>query len=181
MRKVSRVVRRAAVTAFAGVLCLAGAAMAQTVTVPDAGDDMGYPADIQSVRVAHTADHVRVIVNHRDLIDDGLTGARVYFDTDAKRPGPEYVLLGGLYKGTDYGLFRARSNWRPKGTPVSDCDYALRLRFATERTLVNIDPSCFGDPEEVRVGVFVSTDGRRGTKTDWLSGERALTDWVARG
>ena len=181
MRNFSLLSQLAAIAAFAGVLGVAGPAVAQAVTTPDAPNDMGSSADLRSARVAYTQDRVRVGLVHDDLVDDGLTGAKIYFDTNPDRRGPEYVMVAGLYQGTDYELFHARSNWQPKGSPVSGCDYILRLRFATERTLVSVSPECFGDPTEVRVGVFVSSDTESGTKVDWLSGERAFTDWVTRG
>ena len=181
MSTISRVTLIAATTATAGVLGIAGPAIAETVTTPDALNDMRHRADIQSVRIAHSADAVRVTIWHKDLAPDGLAGAKMYFDIDPDRPGPEYVLLAGLFDGTDYGLFRARRDWGIKGTPVSRCDYTLRLRYARETSVVTADPACFGDPSKVRVGLRLSADTAHGTKVDWLSGRRTLSDWAVRG
>jgi hypothetical protein len=170
----------AVATAAACVVATAGPATAATWTGKDAPNDMGYIADIQSVRIVHTANVVRVTIRHKDLTRSGVAGAGIYFDTDPRRRGPEYVLGSGLYDRTDHALFRTRPNWKSSGVMVEDCGVRVRLNFAKDTSVFTTSDDCFGNPARVRVAVRVSTTEDVGAdKEDWLMGKRRFTRWIA--
>lgn len=167
-----------ALLATAAVVVSAGGAMAETARVVDAPDDMGHPADVASATVRYTSDAVVVRVRHDDLRRRGSAGLSVFYDTDAARKGPEFVLGGGLFEGTDYLLTGARG-WKSNNKPV-ECSYRMRVNFTKDVSVVRMDRGCFDDAAQVRVAVRVS--GESAAAGEWLDdwvGERRWGGWLA--
>ncbi len=146
--------------------------------------DLDHGVDLRSVVVEHGGRNVVVTTTHADLQESYLTGSSgaVFIDTDPTDTGPEYVLAGGYFVGTDYVLLTtdgfAHSTW---GEPV-DGSYRMRVDYDTEQVRMRISRAAIGSPEQVRVAVRVAgtrPDGRD-TKKDWLGAPRSFTDWVGR-
>ncbi len=146
--------------------------------------DLDHGVDLRSVVVEHGGRNVVVTTTHADLQESYLTGSSgaVFIDTDPTDTGPEYVLAGGYFVGTDYVLLTtdgfAHSTW---GEPV-DGSYRMRVDYDKEQVRMRISRAAIGSPEQVRVAVRVAgtrPDGRD-TKKDWLGAPRSFTDWVAR-
>lgn len=164
------------VVSASAVVFSAGLASAETAQVTDAPRDMGHHVDVQSVTVRHTAQDVVVRVRHEDLRRHGNAGLSVFFDTEADRKGPESVLGGGLFDGTDY-LLTGASGWRSDNTMV-ECSYRMRVNFAKDVSVVRADRGCFDDAFEVRVAVRASGEaGSRKWRYDW-AGDRRWGDWL---
>jgi hypothetical protein len=135
------------------------------------------------VVVDHTADNLVVTTTHTNLRETFRSGSggAVFIDTDPADAGPEYVLVGGYFVGTDYALLHtdgfADSTWgrRVKGS------YRMTVDYDRERVRTRISRAAIGSPEQVRVAVRVAgtrTDGSS-TPRDWLGEPRSFTDWVA--
>lgn len=154
----------------------AGAASAETARVADEVGDMGHYVDVSSVTVRHTADEVVVRVRHEDLRRNGSAGLSVFYDVDASRKGPEFVLSGGLFDGTDY-LLTGASGWKSNNEMVR-CSYRMRVKYAKDVSVVRIDRGCFDDVMQVRVAVRASGEAASGAwRYDW-AGERRWGDWL---
>lgn len=154
-----------------------------SVTVSDSRTDMlGHGADIFSVRVAHR-DAVRVVVQHRDLVPSWKPAASgtIYLDTDRATRGPDFALVAGLYSGTGYTMhpthgWRIRYGQQVRGT------YRMTLRYAVDRTVLEVSRRALGNPEKVRASVHTAGDDQQGHEIhDWLRRANSFTPWVARG
>jgi hypothetical protein len=176
----------AALSAAALTVGLAGPANAERYGVDD-GLDTFHGSDILSMSVLHGDENVRVITHHHGLRRDPRTGSggRVYFDTDKRDKGPEYVLVGGFTAGTDYVLSEtegfAPDQW---GDPVEQGDYVMRISYRNDRVRIVVSRAALGDPDEVRVAVRASgnrTDGTSHGLVDWVGKPRWFTPWLARG
>lgn len=184
MRLRSRVragVATALVATLAGVAVVlsAGVASAETARVVDALGDVAHPVDISTVTVRHTDRAVVVRVRHEDLRRRGSAGLSVFVDSDAARNGPEFVLGGGLFEGTDYLLTGARG-WRSDNRVV-ECSYRMRVNWDRDLSVVRMDRGCFDDAERVRVAVRASGETEPGSTqwvTDW-AGEARWGDWLS--
>ncbi|MFC0221943.1 hypothetical protein [Nocardioides zeicaulis] len=178
-------------TTSLGAAALALAALALTQVAPasaatltaDDPRDLGHGVDLRSVEVQHGGRNVVVTTTHADLVPDyrsGSSGA-VFLDTDPADPGPEFVLAGGYFSGTDYVLLTtdgfARGSW---GEPVEG-SYRMRVDYDADQVRTRIARSALGSPDEVRVAVRVAGTRPDGTDTrpDWLGAPRSLTDWGA--
>jgi hypothetical protein len=161
-------------------LGVAGPASAQTTTVVDGADATASLSDIRRVAVAPQIDKVVVRTTFTDLTTDSVAGLRINIDTDAARVGPEFVLVSGLGDGTDYFLLEAR-DWRVVGEPLT-CSHILRIDWDTDVARFAASRACLGNPDQVRVGVRM-TDAYDSSHpvTDWMTGYRAWTPWMARG
>ncbi|KRF17329.1 hypothetical protein ASG90_08530 [Nocardioides sp. Soil797] len=172
----------AAAATAAAVLVPATSAQAETTRVNDGADATGSLTDIQVLRVRHGSDQVRVSASFTDLRkhSDGSAGAAVFIDTRSGRKGPEFVLLTGLEYATDYQLVKVR-NWKPVGEPLN-CDHKVSLKYQQDVMKFRADRSCFANPAKVRVAMRMDdhSDGSH-VITDWVSGRRKFTDWLARG
>lgn len=176
----------AGLAATAALALLAGTtapAAAAALTVTD-GDDSAISADIDTVRVVHRVDRIRVTVSFDDLVEDArerTQGISVFFDTDAADRGPEFRLGGGLNSGTDYQLSRVEG-WSSRGRFLRRCDYLGRISWTRDTVTYLVDPPCFGDVESLAVAVKAGESTRRtGERTDWLGEERAFAAPVSRG
>lgn len=166
---------------FVTGLLVPAPATAETVTVPD-GDDTRILADIQKVRVVHSAARVRVRIAFDDLMKrpkKRSQGISVFIDTDHSDKGPEYHFTGGLNAGTDYVLSRV-DNWADDGEHVTGCHQRLRINWRKDFAVATIGRACLGDPSTIRVAVK-SGEWRKGkgTRYDWLTGRRAFTGPLA--
>ncbi|HET6626067.1 MAG TPA: hypothetical protein VFG63_06725 [Nocardioidaceae bacterium] len=167
-----------------GSVALSGAATAQTSTFRDAHGDMaGHGADIHNVRVVN-AKAVRVRVQHADLVRSYKSGSsiKVYLDTDRGERGPEFVFVGGTFRGADYALQRVE-NWKvenPSAVPLQS-SYLMRLDYADDVARIRFSRAALGNPDEVRVAVKTGGDLDGRQVVDWLHGRRDFTRWVARG
>ena len=169
-----------ALAALATLTTLAGPAVAAERTVSDP-DDIGPGVDLRQVRVVNDQE-VRIIAHHDDLRPHAASaGMTVYLDTDATRRGPEFAFSAGLVDGTDFALSRA--GWSGDGTRVGGegCSYRLRIDYARDISRVRIARGCLDDPAQVRVAVRATGGANGDLQTDWLTGRRAFTGWVARG
>lgn len=145
--------------------------------------DLGHGVDLRSVEVQHGGRNVVVTTTHTDLVESfrsGSSGA-VFLDTDPSDPGPEYVLLGGYFVGTDYALVSTDGFARSAvGEPVEG-SYRMTVDYERDQVRMRISRDAIGDPDEVRVAVRVAGSRPDGssTKRDWLGDPRSFTDWVA--
>jgi hypothetical protein len=146
--------------------------------------DIDHGVDLRSVVVEHKADNVVVTTTHTNLRPSFRSGSggAVFLDTDPTDTGPELVLVGGYFRGTDYQLLHtdgfAQRTW---GEPA-DGSYRMRLDYQKEHVRMRISRATLGSPAEVRVAVRVSGTRRDGTSnglTDWLGEPRSFTEWVA--
>jgi hypothetical protein len=177
--------------ALLSTVSLTIAALALTQLAPANADsigvtdpqDLGHGVDLRSVEVQHGGRNVVVTTTHADLVESfrsGSSGA-VFYDTDRSSPGPEFVLAGGYFVGTDYALLTTRgfatSKW---GEPVEG-SYGMRIDYDADQVRMRIARTVMGAPDEVRVAVRVagSRPGGGNTRTDWLGEPRSFTDWVA--
>lgn len=157
-------------------------ANADSVGVSDP-QDLGHGVDLRSVEVQHGGRNVVVTTTHTDLVESfrsGSSGA-VFIDTDPTDPGPEYVLAGGYFVGTDYTLLStegfASSAW---GDPVEG-SYRMKVDYDRDQVRMRISRDAIGSPDAVRVAVRVggSKPNGRNTRRDWLGAPRSFTEWVA--
>lgn len=145
--------------------------------------DLGHGVDLRSVEVQHGGRNVVVTTTHTDLVESfrsGSSGA-VFLDTDPSDPGPEYVLLGGYFVGTDYALVSTDGFARSAvGEPVEG-SYRMTVDYERDQVRMRISRDAIGNPDEVRVAVRVAGSRPDGssTKRDWLGDPRSFTDWVA--
>lgn len=167
-------------------LALAGAASAEPYAIDDPRDT-SHGSDILALEVRNGLENLNVITTHVNLRRDPASGSggAVYVDTDEADPGPEFVLVGGYFAGTDYQLLETEGfghkNW---GDPVQHGDYIMRINYRTEQVRVHISQAALGDPEKVRVAVRASgtrTDGTSHGLVDWVGKPRSYSLWVARG
>jgi hypothetical protein len=162
------------------LLLLAAPARADTRQFTDAVGDMTsgqqiHPGDIESVTVSHE-NRLRVTVRHNDLQPDYQVGASVFIDTDPGRPGPELVLTGGLFEGTDYYLTKAQ-DWKSAGEHLT-CFHRIALNYAEDTSTFIIGRSCLGDADQLSIASRVT--GPSMEAVDWLKGRRLFTPSVAR-
>ena len=145
--------------------------------------DLHHGVDLRSVVVDHKANNLVVTTTHTNLRETFRSGSggAVFIDTDPADPGPEYVVVGGYFVGTDYSLLHtdgfAGSTW---GDPVEG-SYRMTVDYDKERVRTRISRETLGSPEQVRVAVRVAgtrTDGSS-TRRDWLGAPRSFTEWVA--
>lgn len=178
-------------TTLLSAAALSVAALTLTQLSPATADGIGVsdPADLQhgvdlrSVVVDHNASNLVVTTTHTNLrrtFRSGSGGA-VFIDTDPADAGPEYVLVGGYFVGTDYSLLHtdgfAGSTW---GEPVEG-SYRMTVDYDKEQVRTRISRATIGSPSQVRVAVRVAgtrTDGSS-TPKDWLGEPRSFTEWVA--
>ena len=161
---------------------LAPAATADAIGVPDPAD-LQHGVDLRSVVVDHKANNLVVTTTHTNLRETFRSGSggAVFIDTDSADQGPEYVVVGGYFVGTDYSLLHtdgfAGSTW---GDPVEG-SYRMTVDYDKEQVRTRISRAALGSPEQVRVAVRVAgtrTDGST-TRRDWLGDPRSFTEWVA--
>ncbi|WP_067441818.1 hypothetical protein [Nocardioides jensenii] len=173
-----------ATTALATVALMpTPAANAESTAVNDGADATASLSDIHRVTANHAVSRLGVIVTFDDLRrhnTGGSSGATIYLDTKPARTGPEFALFTGLEDGTDYQLMRMR-NWRPFGEPKA-CDHTVGLNYTADTARFSVARSCIGLPAKVRVGVRM-VDHHDGSHviTDWMTGPRRYTSWLARG
>ncbi|NYE35467.1 hypothetical protein F4692_000571 [Nocardioides cavernae] len=164
------------------VLAQLAPANADSIGVSDP-KDLRHGVDLRSVQVEHRARNVVVTTTHTDLVESfrsGSSGA-VYLDTDPTDDGPEFVLLGGFFVGTDYTLVSTDGFARSDvGEPVEG-SYRMTVDYDREQVRMRISRKALGDPDEVRVAVRVAGTKPNGkdTRADWLGAPRSFTDWVA--
>lgn len=175
----------AALSATALTLALGGPASAASIGVKDPQDTF-HGSDLRAVQLINNDRNVVVVTNHTNLRRDPRTGSggAVYLDTDPDDRGPEVVLVGGFFEGTDYQLVRTEGFGVEKwGAPV-DGSYEMTVDYARERVRMRMSREALGRPEEVRVAVRIAgtrTDGTSTGLVDWLGEPRSFTSWVARG
>jgi hypothetical protein len=167
-------------------IALAGAAHAELYGIDDPQDTF-HGSDIRALQVRNGQDNVTITTYHSDLHRDPATGSsgRFYVDTNRSNTGPEYVLVGGFFEGTDYQLLHTEGfgveQW---GSPVRNGDYIMRVRYGLERVKVKISQGALRNRGDVRVAVRVSgtrTDGTSHGLVDWVGEPRSFTPWLARG
>jgi len=157
-------------------------ASADGIAVSDA-KDLGHGVDLRSVTVDHGGRNVVVTTTHTDLVESFRSGSSgsLFIDTDDANPGPEYVLTGGFFVGTDYHLVSTDGFARSAvGEPVEG-SYRMKVDYDQETVRFRIARDAIGSPEQVRVAVRVAGTRPNGssTRTDWLGEPRSFTDWVA--
>lgn len=142
--------------------------------------DSAHGSDLLELRVAHRAADVVVASTHRDLRRSPASGSggAVFYDTDPADRGPEFVLVGGWFAGTDYVLLEtegfATKQW---GEPVEAGTYRQRIAYRADRVVTVVSRESLGDPDQVRVAVRAS--GPSGD-VDWVGAPGAFTGWLDR-
>lgn len=181
MRTVPTLLTAVATAALAAAgLGLAAPAHADGVRLGDPSDT-GHGSDLLAVRVANRAAALVVTSTHDDLRRDPSSGSGglVYLDTDAADRGPEYVLAGGWFVGTDYVLLDTEGfGQRQWGEPV-DGSYEVTIDYAADTVRTRIAQPTIGTPDEVRVAVRASGPSR--ASVDWIGEPQSFTPWVSRG
>lgn len=173
----------ATLAAAALPLVLAGPAHAERYGIDDPRDTH-HGSDVLSMSVRHAGENVAITTTHDGLRRDPATGSggMFYIDTDRSDRGPEYVLVGGFYEGTDYTLLETEGFGRQQfGDPVEHGDYLMRVDYRAEQVRVRIHRPGIGNPEEVRVAVRVSgtrTDGTSHGLVDWVGKKHGFTPWL---
>ena len=180
-----RLTGTAVLSAATLALGLAAPATADSIGVTDP-QDTSHGSDLRAVHVKNGNHRVVVTTTHTNLRRDPRTGSggAVYLDTDRSDRGPEFVFVGGYFRGTDYQLlhtegFGARS-W---GEPV-DGAYGMRVDYADEHVRMRMSRAALDRPGRIRVAVRVAgtrSDGSGTELVDWLGEPRSFTPWVARG
>ena len=162
---------------------LAGTAHADRYGVDDTRDTF-HGSDILDLRVVNGPKNVHVTSTHDNLVRDFSSGSggRIYLDTDREDWGPEYVLVGGFFEGTDYTMLATEGfgakNWK---APVRGF-YEMTLDYAKEQTRMRISRRALAGADEVRVAVRVAGQRTDGSQVvDWLGAPRSFTPWVDRG
>lgn len=161
-------------------LGIAGPAHAAGVQLTDPSDT-SHGSDLLAVKVAHRQANLVVVTTHDDLrrSPSSGSGGLVYLDTDRADRGPEYVVVGGYFEGTDYVLLETEgfgvAQW---GEPVEG-SYELSIDYAADKVRTKIAQEAIGSPDEVRVAVKAS--GPSAATTDWVGAPKSFTPWVARG
>lgn len=186
MRKTAAVALTATALTTALTVALAGPASAEQYGVDDP-QDTSHGSDVVALQVRNGEENLAVTTYHVDLRRDPATGSAgtVYVDTDPDDRGPEYVLVGGFYEGTDY-LLRETDGFGPKhwGDPVSQGDYVMRVHYRKDQVRIRMSQAALGDPDRVRVAVRVSgtrTDGSSHGLVDWVGEPRSFSPWLDRG
>lgn len=176
----------AALSAAALTIGLAGPASADLYGIDDP-QDTNHGSDILAMQFRNGADNVHITTYHLGLRKDPKTGSggSFFIDTDRHDKGPEYVLAGGFFEGTDYVLVETEGFDADKwGDPVENGDYTMRVNYKKERVHVAISRAALGNPGKVRVAVRASgtrTDGTSTGLTDWVGKRREFTPWLKRG
>ena len=169
----------AGLSTAAVTLALAGPAHAELYGVDD-GNDSPHPSDLYSVSINHTESKLVIVTTHDDLTPNGSAGGQIFIDTDKADKGPEFVLVGGYFEGTDYALLEtegfATAKW---GERVEGGDYRQTVKYGADKVRTRISTETLGNPEEVRVAIRVSGNGKK--SVDWLGKARLWTMWLARG
>ncbi len=155
-------------------------AVAEQYGQDDPADATGSLTDIHAYGVNHRDDDVVVQVVFADLRRDSVAGLSVYFDTDKRSSGPEYVLGSGLGAGTDYTL-TPTDGWKPVEQPLS-CEHVVRLKWRTDLYRARLDRECLGSPDRLRISVKMRDDFDASHPiTDWAPDRRRFSQWVAQG
>lgn len=179
-----RILRTAAATlaATAALVASAGSAQAELYGIDDPAETTN-DSNIEALSVRNGLATVHVVVKHTDLRANGGVGGTTYIDTNRQDSGPEYVLTGGYFDGTDYVLLETEG-WPRKfwGGPVSTGDYSLQLNYKRDTVRLDISRKALGKPGKIRVTQH-SGETINGTEVDdWVGAFREWgTPWIARG
>lgn len=171
--------------AVSAILALAAPAAADTVVVKDPADT-GHGSDLRRVKVDYTPDAVTIVTKHTDLRRAPATGSggAVFIDTDPDDRGPEFVVAGGYFAGTDYALVHTDGFATAKWGDHVDSAFELDIHYRRDKvvTVIPVETLELADDAQVRVAVRASgtrTDGSRKGLTDWLGERREFTDWLS--
>lgn len=176
----------AALAAAALTLGPAGTAHAELYGLDDPQDTF-HGSDLRAVSIRNGDAKLRVVTTHENLRRDPRTGSggAVFISTDPDDPGPEYVFVGGFTSGTDYQLVHtegfAADKW---GGPVTQGYHEMEVNYRRDRVHFVMTRAAIGGADDVRIAVRVGgsrTDGTSHGLTDWLSGPRVFTRWIAKG
>jgi hypothetical protein len=173
---------QAAAVATMTTLALAAPASAEVANVFDGPDATGSLGDIQTVRIDHRAHNVIVTTTVADLrrtSDGGPSSLNIWFDTNPRRTGPEFVFGTGLQAGTDYQLLLAK-DWKAVGDPLT-CAHNAAFDWAGDQVVLTVSRGCLGSPANVRIAERMrdAFDGSH-VITDWMKGTRQFSRWVAK-
>ena len=177
-------IRRTAalVLAIACAAALAStSAYAEETVVNDGADATASLTDIRRVRVDHGDEQLTVRVSFPDLRRSADAGLNIFVDKNPQRRGPEFVLATPLFSGSDYALLRMR-RWKLVDGARVECDHVVTLKWKRDVLVFTAERGCFGDPDELRVGIRMrdAADPSHPV-TDWLIDRRAFTDWLSAG
>jgi hypothetical protein len=176
----------AAALAAAFAVAVPGPAHAELYGVDD-GQDTFHGSDILSLNVRNGAKNLNVTTTHDNLVPRPASGSggALFIDTDASDRGPEYVLVAGYTRGTDYQLLHTdgfrHQTW---GDPVENGDYIMRVNYKGDTVRVRISQAALHRPDAVRVSVRASgtrTDGTSMGLVDWVGKRRSWSLWIGRG
>lgn len=175
----------AALSAAALTIGLAGPASADLYGIDDP-QDTNHGSDILAMSFRNGMDNIHITTHHLGLRRDPKTGSggSFFIDTDRHDKGPEYVLSGGFFAGTDYALVETEGFDVAKWGDRVDGDYSMRVNYKKERVHVVISRAALGNPAKVRVAVRASgtrTDGTSKGLTDWVGKRRTFTPWIQQG
>lgn len=156
-------------------------AYAEEAVVNDGADAAASLTDIRRVRVDHGTEQLKVRVNFPDLRKKAAAGLTIYVDRNPRRRGPEFGLATPLFSGSDYALLRMK-RWKFIGTGPVECPYDVAFKWKRDVLVFTADRECFGDPDELRVGMRMRDQADPSHPvTDWLIGRRKFTDWLSAG
>ena len=181
------VVRRISAVLGGAALVVAGTVVptaAEVEMMYDAAGDStrGRHGDIRTVRVKHGPEQLRVEVGH------GRHGRAtdvylVWIDTDATRPGPEF-LAGSAYEVAPRASVRPARGWDREPGTDEVCRGQVRSRWwlnaTPSRLKIFLPRACLGSPERVRVSVASEPDYPY-RRVDWAPGVERFGPWVRTG
>jgi hypothetical protein len=156
-------------------------AYAEETVVHDGANATASLTDIRKVRVDHGDDQLKVRVNFPDLRKKANAGLNIFIDKNLQRRGPEFGLATPLFSGSDYALLRMR-RWKFVDGGRVECDYGVTLKWKRDVLVFTADRGCFGDPDELRVGMrMLDSADPSHPVTDWLIGRRKFTELLSAG
>lgn len=137
--------------------------------------DLRAGADLRKVVVRNEG---RLILKfkHEDLRAGYYAGVAAYIDTTRRRPGPEYVIGGGIGGDSDWQMWRTR-RWRTVGSGPLNCPTNLKVDYRNDISKFVIARRCLDGAGRVRVSVVANDDdGDR----DWAPRYHRFYGWVRR-
>jgi len=152
-------------------------ASAERQTFRDRANDAQRGVDIRTVHVSN-AGRILVRTKFDYLGRRGSTGLAIYFDTNRRNAGPEYLAAGGLFEGSDSILGRI-AGWNDQFADWSSgCRYDLRIHYGRGGTAtIDLARGCLRRPGEIRATAKSNGPGRN----DWAPRRRTFYPAVDHG
>jgi hypothetical protein len=161
----------AVVSATALTLGLTAPANADLYGIDDPQDTF-HGSDLLAVQLKNGDRNVVVTTYHTNLRRDPATGSAgsVYLDTDRNDRGPEFVFVGGYFRGTDYQLLHTEGFGRNKWGAPADGSHEMTVDYAKETVRMRMSRRALDRPGKVRVAVRMSAPAPMAPAPVWSTG-----------